>query len=123
MVELEEPRTRARMSGFLPIGADTSRDYILPTLHCPHGHVIKWENAFLEAGYPRCKERSGAGHSICNARLFVVIYPRVNPLASPMVFVAEISYQEIMHVTKLGMDVPAIMSYLGVTWAPTRKAG
>lgn len=111
------------MAGFLPIGSDESRDYILPTLHCPHGHVIKWETAFLEAGYPRCTEQSTKSRPMCNARLFVVIYPRVNAKAKPMIFVAEITYEEIMHATRTGMDVPAIMDYLGITWSPERKAG
>lgn len=114
---------RPRMTGFLECVGSDGKSYALPDLYCPFGHKIPWEFAFHEAGYPRCVEENSSGHRICSARLFVHFFPRINPNALPLMYVAEVSYEEIMHVTKTGMDVPAIMAYLGVTWKPERRAG
>jgi hypothetical protein len=84
---------------------------------------MPWQNLFHEAGYPRCVHQDPNGGAVCNAQLFVQFFPRLNPRAHPMMFVAEISYEEIVHITKAGMDVPAIMAYLGVTWKPERRVG
>lgn len=114
-----EHATRARTSGFLECGTDEQQHVVFPPLLCPAGHRIPWEFAFHEAGYPRCTQRDGRGnHEICNARLFLQFFPRLNKSANPMLFVAEITHEEIKHITRASMDVPEIMTYLGITWAP-----
>lgn len=109
-----------RMTGFLECTIATDGSIIFPDLHCPIGHPIPWTAAFHEAGYPRCAQRDRTGASMCNARLFIQFFPRVSNRLPPMLFVAEISYEEIKYITKTGLDVPGIMDYLGVRWAPPR---
>lgn len=112
------PPTKGRLVGFLEAERKDDGTLVLPDLHCPYGHKIPWEFALHEAGYPRCLEENSAGHRVCNARLFVHFAPRINQKAGVMLFVAEISYDEIKYVTDRGFDVPQIMAHLGLSWAP-----
>lgn len=115
--------SRPRQFGMLECNAGDGKSYALPDLYCPAGHRIPWEWSFHEGGFPRCQHREkNGGRNDCNARLFVSFFPRINPDAKPMMLVAEISYEEIQHVTQSGMDVPAIVSYLGLSWAPRKVA-
>lgn len=112
-----------RMSGFLECYRDEKGDLQFPRLKCPLGHNISWEFAFHEAGYPRCpfmfpRHARGMMPTPCDARLFIQFFPRMNKGSNPLLFVAEITVDEIKHVTRAEMDVPAIMEYLGITWAP-----
>lgn len=114
------PPPTTRMSGFLECEIAKDGSIRFPDLHCPIGHRIPWEAAFHEAGYPKCGHREKNGAPACNARLFIHFFPRVSSRMPPMLFVAEVSYDEIKHITKAGLDVPQIYEYLGVRWAPPR---
>lgn len=111
--------TRTRMLGFLEFSfEDETKKLRPPALHCPHGHRIPWEYAFHEAGYPRCRHRSKGAAEDCNARLFVQFFPRVAKNAPPLMFVAAVEYEELVHILDERMDTYEILTYLGVSWAP-----
>jgi hypothetical protein len=107
-----------RMAGFLEFGVDDEGKLVPPDLHCPHGHRIPWEYAFHEAGYPRCPHRGRNGASDCNARLFVQFFGRTSKKSPPLMFIAEITYEELAHVLEERLDVFEILSYLGLRWPP-----
>lgn len=113
---------RPRMCGFLECLPDGAK-FRLPDLYCPHGHRMPWECLFPETGFPRCAARASSGRAACGAQLLVQFFPRLNAAALPLVFVAEVSYEEIRHIMQSGMDAPAMMRYLGLVWSPRRRAG
>lgn len=111
------------MAGFLEFAIDDdSGKLVPPALHCPHGHRIPWENAFHEAGYPRCPHKGKNGLSDCNARLFIQFFARTSKHAPPMMFVVSIEYEELAHVLEERLDVFEILSYLGLRWPPRDEA-
>lgn len=115
------PPTRPRATGFLECAiSPNDGSIVFPELRCPHGHVIGWENAFHEAGYPRCHHTERDSRTECGARLFLQFFPRVGQRLPPLLFIAEITYAEIKHIQAQGFDVPRILDYLGVRWHPPR---
>jgi len=109
-----------RAMGFLECSYARDGSLVFPELHCPNGHRIGWEHAFHEAGYPRCHHRDPDGRSECGRRLFLQFFPRVGNRLPPLLFIAEITWDEIKAVQKAGLDVPEILDFLGVRWHPPR---
>lgn len=111
---------RARRFGFLECTVSPADNIVLPNLDCPNGHRIPWAFGFHEAGYPRCRHKDKHGREDCRARLFVAFMQlghRANP---PLVFVAEVTEEEIKHLDRSRYRLPEILDFLGVGWAPPR---
>lgn len=102
---------RCRMIGFLEFAVDRDSGKLQPPkLQCPIGHIIPWEYAFHEAGYPRCRH--------CNARLYVQFFGRTSKHEPPLMFVVEVTFPELQRIQTERLDVYQILAYLGLEWAP-----
>jgi hypothetical protein len=113
--------TGGRWWGWLECSHDEKGGVKYPDLYCPAGHRINWEHAFVEAGYPRCVHRSDAKSAECGKRLFIVFFPRLAQRQAPVIYAAEVTYDEIQDFTKQGYDVPQILGALSC-WKSPRAA-
>lgn len=117
--------TRARVWGFASLNQ----------VFCPHGHHIRQDAFILEHGAIRCKHREPlrgrpgekvGGGPECGAWLYVLACAGWSPQADgddgrpACLFVAEVTYHELVAMQTRRLDVPGILDFLGVRF-PIRR--
>lgn len=82
-------------------------------LRCLEGHRIR-DPLILDHGGVRCTHKARDGTADCGMLLYIVGGTIHSPHGRPIYVVAEVTAQELQHMTRERMDWHAALTYLGV---------
>jgi hypothetical protein len=83
---------------------------VYPELSCPRDHRIGWDWVLVGEGFARC--------DVCGSQVLVCPVPWRSFRGAPSFYIVEVAWAEIVYMQDRHMDLPEMLRWLGLTWAP-----